>query len=111
MKKFLRKFVSLLLIIFISILIMDKFKILVFSDASRDIITFLTLICVVTSSFSVILTSTSKINKFINSIILISTITGGIVFILNPKLNIFILICLGASLSYALTDMLYKKLS
>ncbi|MGL4774492.1 MAG: hypothetical protein ACRC2K_13105 [Clostridium sp.] len=109
MKKFLKKFVSLCLILLISILIMDQFKILEFSNTSRDIFIFLTLICIVISSFSVILTSSSKINKFINYIIFLSTIAGGVIFIMQPKINVFILICLGTSFLYSLSDMLYKK--
>lgn len=109
MKKFITNFISLCLIILIFLLIMNRLNIVTFSTTLNSIFTFLTLILIVISSFSVILIGSSKLDKFINYIIFLSTITGGIYFIMNPQLNIFILVCLGTSLSYSLKDMLYKK--
>lgn len=109
MKKLVTNFISLCLIILILLLVMNRLNIVNFSTTLNDIFSFLTLILIVVSSFSVILIGSSKLDKFINSIIFLSTIVGGVYFIMNPQLNIFILVCLGTSLTYSLKDMLYKK--
>lgn len=109
MKKFITNLTSLCLIIFILLLIMNRLNIVNFSNTLNNVFSFLTLVLIVVSSFSVILIGSSKMDKFINSIIFISTIVGGVYFIINPQLNIFILVCLCTSLLYSLKDMLYKK--
>ncbi|MBM7835787.1 hypothetical protein [Clostridium sardiniense] len=109
MNKYIEKLISLLLVVLILLLTFNHFKIIQFSKVLKDSFSFLTLILIIISSVTVINGKKSGIYKFINYIILISAILGGIYVIINSKLNLSVYICLLFTLSYAIVDMLYKK--
>lgn len=109
MNKMVQKFVSLLLLVLITLLVLDFFKIILFKTVISNCLSFLTIALIIFSSTSVICTSRSGLNKFINYLILIA-ITGGIVLeIINGELNMVIYAALLLTVVYALMDMLYKR--
>ena len=109
MNKMIQKFVSLTLLVLITLLVLDYFKIIEFNTVLGNSLSFVTIILIVFSSTSVICTSRSGLNKFINYIILAS-ITGGVVLkIINGKFNMIIYASLLFTVVYALMDMLYKR--
>lgn len=109
MNKLIQKIVSLALLFLISILVLDYFKIIEFNNVLGSSLSFITIVLIVFSSTSVICTSKSGLNKFINYLILTS-ITVGIVFrIIYGKLNMVIYVALLLTVVYALMDMLYKR--
>ncbi|MEG2740378.1 hypothetical protein, partial [Clostridium sp.] len=75
----------------------------------NDVFSFLTLALILISSVNVINASKSGLNKFINYIILITALLGGILLIINYKTNIVTYICLIFTVVYAVMDMMYKK--
>ena len=90
MNKLIQKIVSLALLFLISLLVLDYFKIIEFNNVLGSSLSFITIVLIVFSSTSVICTSKSGLNKFINYLILTS-ITVGIVFrIIYGKLNMVI---------------------
>ena len=109
MNKLIQKIVSLALLFLISLLVLDYFKIIEFNNVLGSSLSFITIVLIVFSSTSVICTSKSGLNKFINYLILTS-ITVGIVFrIIYGKLNMVIYAALLLTVVYALMDMLYKR--
>lgn len=109
MNKLIQKIVSLTLLFLISLLVLDYFKIIEFNNVLGSSLSFITIVLIVFSSTSVICTSKSGLNKFINYLILTS-ITVGIVFrIIYGKLNMVIYVALLLTVVYALMDMLYKR--
>ncbi|MBS5926200.1 MAG: hypothetical protein KIC66_03815 [Clostridium sp.] len=109
MNKLIQKIVSLALLFLISLLVLDYFKIIEFNNVLGSSLSFITIVLIVFSSTSVICTSKSGLNKFINYLILTS-ITVGIVFrIIYGKLNMVIYVALLLTVVYALMDMLYKR--
>lgn len=109
MNKLIQKIVSLTLLFLISLLVLDYFKIIEFNNVLGSSLSFITIVLIVFSSTSVICTSKSGLNKFINYLILTS-ITVGIVFrVIYGKLNMVIYVALLLTVVYALMDMLYKR--
>lgn len=104
-----QKIISLLLIILITLLAFDYFKIIEFSNVLKDSFSFLTLSLMLISSVSVITGKKAGIHKFINYVILSTSILGGLLLIFNSKMNFFIYICLLFTVVYATVDMLYKR--
>lgn len=109
MNKYIQKVISLLLVILITLLTFNHYKILVYSNKLQDVFSFLTLALILISSVNVINISKSGLNKFINYIILISAIIGGILLIIDYKSKIVVYVCLLFTIVYAIMDMLYKK--
>ncbi|MEG1003529.1 hypothetical protein [Clostridium sp.] len=109
MNKYLQKTISLLLVVLITLLTFNHYKIIVFSNTLNDVFSFLTLALILISSVNVINASKSGLNKFINYIILITALLGGILLIINYKTNIVTYICLIFTVVYAVMDMMYKK--
>lgn len=109
MNKYIEKLISLLLVVLILLLTFNHFKIIQFSKVLKDSFSFITLILIIISSVTVINGKKAGIYKFINYIILISAVFGGIHIVINSKLNLSVYICLLFTLSYAIVDMLYKK--
>ena len=107
MNRYIQKVISLLLVILITLF--NHYKILVYSNTLQDVFSFLTLALILISSVNVINISKSGLNKFINYIILISAVTGGILLIIDYKTKIVVYICLLFTIVYAIMDMLYKK--
>lgn len=111
MNKYIQKFVSLVLIIAISLLVLNELKIIVFTTQIKEILSFVTIVLMVFSSTTVICSNNSGIHKFINYLILLSVITGVIFMIIQKKLNVIIYASLILSVIYALLDMIYSKKS
>ncbi|MDQ0148775.1 hypothetical protein ACFO6R_00520 [Eubacterium multiforme] len=109
MNKYIQKIISLSLIVLILLLTLNHFKIIELSKILKESFSFITLILIIISSVSVLNGKKAGIYKFINYIILITAILGGIFVIINSKLNLSVYVCILFTLTYALIDMLYKK--
>lgn len=109
MNKIIEKTVSLVLLILITLLTLDYFKIIIFNKTIGQCLSLCTVILIVFSATSVICTSKSGMNKFISYIILASISTGLIFTIINGNLNIIVYVSLILTVVYALMDMIYKK--
>lgn len=109
MNKLILKVVSLCLVILITLLVLDYFRIITFTKVIKNILALITVILTVFSSTAVICTSKSGFNKFLNYVILIATIVGLVLFEINNALNNIIYVALLFTVVYALMDMLYKS--
>lgn len=109
MNKLIQKIVSLALLFLISLLVLDYFKIIEFNNVLGSSLSFITIVLIVFSSTSVICTSKSGLNKFINYLILTSITVGIVLRIIYGKLNMVIYAALLLTVVYALMDMLYKR--
>ncbi|MBE6047094.1 MAG: hypothetical protein E7213_01580 [Clostridium sp.] len=109
MNKLILKIVSLCLVILITLLVLDHFRIITFAKVVRNILSIITVILTVFSSTAVICTSKSAFNKFLNYVILLTTSVGLILFEINNSLNNIIYIALLFTVVYALMNMLYKS--
>ncbi|MBE6050406.1 MAG: hypothetical protein E7214_07040 [Clostridium sp.] len=109
MNKVVSKIVSLCLVVLITLLVLDYFKIIAFSKMIKDSLSLITLILIVFSSTAVICTNKSGFNKFINALILTSITVGLLFYIFNGKLNKLVYLSLLFTVIYALIDMLYYK--
>ena len=109
MNKLIQKIVSLALLFLISLLVLDYFKIREFNNVLGSSLAFITIVLIVFSSTSVICTSKSGLNKFINYLILTAITVGIVLRIIYGKLNMVIYAALLLTVVYALMDMLYKR--
>lgn len=109
MNKTIQKIVSLALLFLISLLVLDYLKIIEFNNVLGNSLSFITIILIVFSSTSVICTSKSGLNKFINYLILTAITVGIVLRIIYEKLNMVIYAALLLTVIYALMDMLYKR--
>ena len=109
MNKMIQKIVSLALLFLISLLVLDYFKIIEFNNVLWSSLAFITIVLIVFSSTSVICTSKSGLNKFINYLILTAITVGIVLRIIYGKLNMVIYAALLLTVVYALMDMLYKR--
>ncbi|MPM05687.1 hypothetical protein SDC9_51978 [bioreactor metagenome] len=112
MNKFLiliNKIISILLIFFIVFIILNEYYIIEFSNTLKYVLYFLTLILILISSTKEIIVNKSGLSKFINCIILFSSIVGGVFSIVANQINIFIYICILFSLIYGFIELVYKK--
>lgn len=109
MNKMIQKFVSLSLLLLITLLVLNYLKIIEFNTILRDSLSFITIVLILFSSTSVICTSRSGLNKFINYLILAAITVGVVVKIIYGKLNMIIYAALLLTAIYALMDMLYKR--
>ncbi|MGL4849209.1 MAG: hypothetical protein ACRC28_09830 [Clostridium sp.] len=109
MNKIIQKTLSLTLLILLTLLIFDYFKVIEFDKILKNSFTFIIVIFSIISAMSVILSSSPGFMKFINYVIIASLLLGGILIIISNKLNIFIAIFLLFTISYSLIDMLYKN--
>ncbi|SFC32366.1 hypothetical protein [Clostridium uliginosum] len=109
MIKIMNKINSFLLLFLILVLLLNKVKVIDYSLTLKNIFSFLTLILTLLSATNVILTSKSGFFKFINVVIILALIAGGILAILKPGLNIYIYTCLLFTSVYCFIDMFYKK--
>lgn len=109
MNKMISKIVSLSLVILITLLVLDYFRIISFTKVLRESFYLVTVILIVFSSTIAICTSKSGFNKFINYIILVATTTGLLIYVITSKLNNVLYIALLCTIVYALMDMLIKS--
>ncbi|MGL4108946.1 hypothetical protein [Clostridium sp. LP20] len=111
MNRMIEKCVSLVLVILITLLVLDYFKIIVFSKVIGECLSFITVVFIVFSSTAAICTSKSGLYKFINYIILLTITVGLIITIIYDKLNVIVYVSLLFTLIYGLMDMLFNKSS
>lgn len=109
MLKIIQKTLSLTLIILLTLLLFDYFKVIEFDKILKNSFAFIIIIFSIVSSMLVILSNSPGFMKFINYVIIASLLLGGMLIIINNKLNIFIGIFLIFTTSYSLIDMLYKS--
>ncbi|MBW6408873.1 hypothetical protein [Clostridium weizhouense] len=109
MIKVINKVTSFLLLFFILVLLLNKVKVIDYSENLKNIFYFLTIILTLFSSTNVVITSKSGFLKFVNAIIILALIMGGIISILKPGLNIYIYICLLLTSIYCTLDIFYRK--
>lgn len=109
MKQILNKLLSISLIIVIIFLVLNEYYVIDFSSKLKDILIFIGLTLILIISLKEILTSSSKLSKFINTITVLCTIIGGVGAIITGQLNMFIYICIMFSVLYSFIDLVYKK--
>lgn len=107
MNKYVQKVVSLFLILLITLLTLDYFKIIYFTQIVKDSISFVTLAFIIFSSTAAVCSSNSGFSKFLNYLILISVFVGLLIFIITGQLNIIIYAGLGFTIISSLLDMIY----
>lgn len=103
------KVCSFLLLFFISVLSLNKFNIMSYSDILKNIFYFLTLILIMFSSVTTLLTNKSGFLKFVGGLIIATLTFGGIAAIVKPGLNIGIYVCVILTAVFCLVDMFYKR--
>lgn len=109
MQRILNRLLNISLIIIILFLILNEYYVIEFSSKLKDVFIFLSLILILITAIREILTSSSKLSKFVNGVILLSTVIGGVGSIATGQLNLFIYICIMFSLIYCFIDLVYKK--
>lgn len=109
MNKMVHKIISLILVVLITLLVLDYFKVINFTSIIRDSLYFTTLVLIIFSATSTICSNTTALNKFINYIIIIGLFSGLLLYIVQGTLNVVIYSSLLFTTVSALMDMLYKK--
>jgi hypothetical protein len=108
MVKNISKICSFLLLFLLSLLVLNEFQIMNYSENLKKIFYFLTLILIMFSSVTTLLTNKSGFFKFVSVIIMLALIVGGVISIINPGLNISLYVCLILTVVYSMVDMFYK---
>lgn len=109
MNNIVQKILSLTLLILITLLTFDYFKVIEFEKSLSEAFSFIIVIFAIVSAMGVILSSAPGIMKFINFVILFTLTVGGLLFIYKNTLNMFLIIFILFTVTYSLIDMLYKK--
>ena len=109
MNKIFHKIISLILVILITLLVLDYFSIINFTNVIRDSLYFTTLVLIIFSATQTICLSTAPLSKFLSYIILIGLFSGLLLYIIEGSLNILIYCSLLFTAISCLMDMLYKK--
>ena len=109
MNKYFQNFISLILVILITLLILDYFHIIFFSKLIHDGMCFVTLALIIFSSTATICAKVSNFNKILNYLILISIFIGLLLFIVTGELNLIFYAGLAFTLFSSLLDMVYKQ--
>ena len=110
MIKNISKVCSFLLLFLFAILALNQFEIMTYSSVLKNIFYFLTVILTMFSAIVTLLTSKSGFIKFISVVIMLALVTGGILSIVKPGLNIALYICIILTVIYSMLDMFYKPL-
>ena len=108
MIKNISKICSFLLLFILAILALNEFQIMNYSADLKKIFYFLTLILIMFFSVTTLLTNKSGFFKFVNVVIMLALVVGGVMSILKPGLNISLYVCLVLTVIYSLVDMFYK---
>ena len=108
MIKNISKICSFLLLFLLSVLALNEFQIMNYSENLKKIFYFLTLILIMFSSVTTLLTNKSGFFKFVSVVIMLALVVGGVISILNPGLNISLYVCLILTVVYSMVDMFYK---
>ena len=110
MIKNINKIGSFILLFMFRVLALNEFQIMNFSDILRNIFYFSAIILIIFSSAITLITNKSSFFKFMSTIIILSLIAGGILFIINSDLNIALYVCIILSSISCMIDMFYKPL-
>ncbi len=102
------KISSFSLLFLLSILVLNEFQIMSYSNNLKNIFYFLTLILIMFSSVTTLLTNKSGFFKFVSVVIILALVIGGIMSIIKPGLNISLYICIILIAVYSLIDIFYK---
>ena len=108
MVKNISKICSFLLLFLLSVLVLNEFQIMNYSENLKKIFYFLTLILIMFSSVTTLLTNKSGFFKFVSVVIMLALTIGGVISIINPGLNISLYVCLILTVVYSMVDMFYK---
>lgn len=109
MNKYIQNFLSLLLVVLISILTLNYFKIIILSSLVHDGMYFVTLALIIISSTAAICAKVSNFYKVLNYLILISIFIGLLWFISTGELNIILYAGIGFTILSSLLDMVYRQ--
>lgn len=109
MIKILNRFLTILLIILICLLVLNKYYIIEFSESLKNVFMFLTLVIILLTSVKEITIGKSGLSKFLSVIILLCTTIGGIFAVISHQLNAFIYICLLFSVLQCLIELVGSK--
>lgn len=109
MIKNISKICSFSLLFLLSIIALNEFQIMIYSDKLKNIFYFLVLILIMFSSVTTLLTNKSGFFKFVGAVVVIALVAGGIMYILKPVLNISIYVCIILISIYSLIDIFYKS--
>lgn len=110
MNKIIDKLLSILLIFSVVFLVLNEYYIIEFSDTIKNVLLFITLILVLMTATKEVFTSTSKLSKFLNLVILSCTIIGGVITVATNQINMFLIICTLGSVCLGFIELLYKKI-
>ena len=108
MIKNISKISSFSLLFLLSILVLNEFQIMSYSNNLKNIFYFLTLILIMFSSVTTLLTNKSGFFKFVSVVIILALVIGGVMSIIKPGLNISLYICIILIAVYSLIDIFYK---
>lgn len=109
MIKIFNRFLTILLIILISLLVLNQYYIIEFSESLRNVFIFLTLVIILLTSVKEIISGKSGFSKFLSIVILFCTTIGGVFAVLNHQINAFIYICLLFSILQCLIELVGSK--
>ncbi|WP_300385623.1 hypothetical protein [Clostridium sp.] len=109
LKFLVNRLISISLIFFIISLILNEYKIIEFSLSVKYTLYFLTFILIIVSSTKEIIINKSGLSKFINFVIIVAFLVGGVLSINKNQINNLIYLCILFSLSYGFIEILYKK--
>lgn len=109
MIKIFNRFLTILLIILICLLVLNRYYIIEFSENLKNVFIFLTLVIILLTSVKEIITGKSGFTKFLSIVILLCTTIGGIFAVMSHQLNAFIYICLLFSLLQCFMELVNTK--
>lgn len=109
MNKFFNRFLSLLLIVLITLLLLNQLYVVDFSIDTKNVFIFLTLAIILLTSFKEILIGKSGFLKFLSIVTLICTIIGGVFSVISKQINLLIYICILFSLFQGFFDLIQNK--
>lgn len=99
---------SLILLFSILVLGLNELKIISYSDNLKNIFYFLVLILTMFTSAICLTTKKPGFIKFISVVTILTLITGGVLAIIHPGLNVFIYAFIVSTSIFSLLDMFYK---
>ena len=110
MIKNISKICSFLLLFLLSVLALNEFQIMNYSENLKKIFYFLTLVLIMFSSVTTLLTNKSGFFKFVSVVIISALVAGGVMSIIKPGLNISLYVCTILIAVYSLIDIFYKAI-
>ncbi|MBE6071246.1 MAG: hypothetical protein E7208_04740 [Clostridium butyricum] len=102
------KICSFLLLFLFTVLSLNQFEIISYSEQLKYIFYFVSLLLIMFSSVTTLLTNKSGFFKFISIAIMACLAVGGISAIIQNGFNIFLYVSVIFTAVYSLVDMFYK---